>query len=191
MVERSHEVGIFAQGSDVTLSDVVVRDVAPRADGIGRGIDIENELEVRDGSLVGRRILVERTTDAGILVRNSIADLASVTVLDVVSAGERFGDGIQVISDPGGARAQATIVGASIARSARAGLVNFGADIAISGSTLDCNPISLNGQVVNGREFSFVDGGDNMCGCGLSEEVAPDDAQCTVSGTTLTPPTRI
>lgn len=191
VVERSNEVGIFAQGSDVTLSDVVVRDVAPRADGIGRGIDIENEVEVREGSVVGRRILVERTTDVGILVRNGIADFATVTVRDIVAAGDHFGDGIQIISDPGGARAQASIVDASIERSARAGLVNFGADIAISGSTLDCNPIALNGQVVNGREFSFVDGGDNVCGCGLSEDTAADDAQCTVSGTVLTPPTRI
>jgi len=191
VVERSSEVGIFAQGADLILTDAVVRDVAPRFDGIGRGIDIENELEVRQGSFVGRRILVERTTDAGILVRNGIADLAVVTVQDVLEADEQFGDGIQVISDPGGIRAEATIVEARIVRSARAGLVNFGSDIDISGSTLDCNPISLNGQSLNGRVFNFVDGGDNLCGCGLSDDTQVDDAACTVSATMLTPPSRL
>ena len=69
-----------------------------------------------------------------------------------------------------------------IETSARAGLSNFGATVALGASALACNSIDLDGETYHGQPFSFESLGGNACGCD------PADVACKVQSVGLEPP---
>ncbi len=184
-IERAVEAGLFAQGVSLTLEDAVVAGTFPRPDGaIGRGISVQSEDATLGSSLALRRVWLVDNRDAGLILEGTTATLEDVTVEGTAATFSegRFGDAIQIITEAGLPPASATIVRAHIARSERAGIAAYGAEVSLSASVLECNPIDLNGQRIGARDFVFVDAGDNRCACG--DEVRP----CRVLSHDLEPP---
>ena len=93
-----------------------------------------------------------------------------------------FGDGILVQTYPGEPRATATVDRSRIERSARAGIANFGADIQLGDTTLECNPIDLDGEPSGSSSYAYVDAAHNACGC------ESERGSCTILSEGLTPP---
>jgi hypothetical protein len=126
--------------------------------------------------------VIEDVRESGITVVGSDLWLEGSLVRDAKgteSAGT-FGDGVSVVrSDQD---ANAFIWASRIEATARAGVSNFGGKVEISTTTLECNPIQLNGESLEGADASFVDSGGVGCGCAGSTET------CAVSSSELTPP---
>jgi hypothetical protein len=185
-IERAVEAGFFAQGVDLVLEDLAVSHTFPRPDGqIGRGICFQSENQELGSRAELRRIWLEANYDAGLLLEGTTATIEGITVIGTqatVAEGD-FGDAVQVLTEAGFPVASAAITAAHVEGSDRAGIASYGADVTLSGSELECNPIDLNGQDIGGRPFAFSDEGDNRCFCG------DEDEACRVLTTDLRPPT--
>ncbi|MBW2528869.1 MAG: right-handed parallel beta-helix repeat-containing protein [Deltaproteobacteria bacterium] len=185
LVETSREVGVFVGASEATLTGVVVRDTLPRTSdqGAGRGVHIQQDPWTGAPSTV--RItgsLVERCHDTGVVLVGSQATLTGIAVRQTLAQASDglFGDGIVIVSDD-------TLVTSSIESclseaNARAGLSNFGAEVALGATALLCNALDLVGEPYLEQPFSFDDRGGNACGC----DDAIDTCQAATAG--LTPP---
>jgi hypothetical protein len=68
-----------------------------------------------------------------------------------------------------------------VVSNARAGIVNFSSAVRLEEVRLECNPIQLNGEDVDGP-FSFENRGGNVCSCG--EQID----ECRVQSAHLEPP---
>lgn len=78
-----------------------------------------------------------------------------------------------------------TVTGTRIEASARAGLSNFGSEVAIGSNDFDCNEFDLDGEAdfINlSLPYSFDNLGDNTCGCGNAATT------CKVVSSSLEPP---
>jgi hypothetical protein len=128
--------------------------------------------------------VVTGCAEVGIAVLGAEATIASTAIEDVAarSTDGLFGDGIAVVFPSTHEATSAMIDGCRVGRSARAGITSFGADVRVSGSTLECNPIHLDGESSAGEDHHFQDEGGNRCGCDGAE------ASCTVLSTDLAPP---
>jgi hypothetical protein len=92
----------------------------------------------------------------------------------------RFGDGI--IAHGLFAPANLSIHASRIENSARAGIASFGSFVSLSDSRVQCAGFDLEGEILDGQNFSFDDGGGNACGCPTA------DHPCAVVSTNLDPP---
>lgn len=188
LLERNVALGVLVIGSTATIESVHVRDSLPDPlDLLGRGIQIQADYQtLLPASATIRDSLVERAYEAGIASAGAALEIASTQILDVAPevAGHTSGDGIVIVNEvvPG---ASATITGCTVARSARAGIADFGASVSLQGSNLDCNPIQLNGEPFNGQGFAFTDLGGNRCGCNADTE------ECAAKSSNLTPPASV
>jgi hypothetical protein len=186
IIERSHEIGLVIDRSDATIDNVAVRDTQPRGyDGaFGRGVQIESA----GGSVAVAAIsrsAIERNRDVGIAVVN-----AAVTIDSTVVEGTQpttmgtFGDGIAVVST--NQSATVTISASRIVANARAGVTSFGGAVLVTGTSLECNPIHLAGELgFDGSALELEDGGGNICGC---ENV---ETTCAVQTASLQSPTPV
>lgn len=93
--EGAHEVGVFVyDGSTLTLTDSVVRNIEPRPDGShGLGVVV---IGARPASLVAERVLVEGVHESGVavLLSGASARLQDVIVRDVVASSRGYGLGV-------------------------------------------------------------------------------------------------
>jgi hypothetical protein len=184
-IDRCFDIGVFIAGAEVTIENTAVRDTLPeaaRAIG-GRGIVLQEGLLGEAAKATLRRSVVERSHDAGFIVVGASLEVAGLRVLDtaVRASDGAFGDGVAILSGLNAASAKLSDV--LVARSARAGISSFGASVALERITLECNPISLDGESYGGHDYAFEDLGDHSCGCdGIAEE-------CTVLSSSLAPPT--
>lgn len=101
VIERAHQEGVIMVGSDLTIEDTVIRDVASSAaSGLwGRGLSVEpHPGATTPCSLILRRSVVERTQEQGIYVGFGTAVLESVMVRDTLPRASdlRFGRGMEV-----------------------------------------------------------------------------------------------
>jgi hypothetical protein len=142
VVERNHEGGIFVAGALATIEATVVRDTLPTEseNAYGRGIDIQNDPSTQRPSTVTiRASVVIGSHDGGILVQGSNATIESTVVRDTVAAPAdlRFGDGIFIQGDSAtGQRANVTVRGSLVERSASAGISVNGADVTIESTAV-------------------------------------------------------
>lgn len=194
LIERSHDVGLFVGGSDASVERTVVRDTLPSAaDGLkGRGIGIQLACVATPmgltcdpaarSSVTMTASLVEQSYDAGIFVAGSDAHLEGLVVRATVprASDGLFGDGVAVVTvDAAGV---ATLSKSRIENSARAGVVSFGAQIALGSTHGQCNAFEIAAEPYEGRDPVFEDRGDNMCGC------PGPDGPCQAVSAGLQPP---
>jgi hypothetical protein len=184
LVDRNTEDGMFIGGSDVTIESTLVRDTQPSSDlASGRGLEIvfDHRTDQRASAIL-RWSLVDSCSDVGILVAGShaVVEGTAVRATAVRASDGLFGDAVDVVAQY--APAVAHITGSYAGSSARAGVVSFGADIALGASVLHCNLIDLCAQHFLASEPSFVDLGDNMCGCGA------ETTACQLISSNLEPP---
>ena len=179
LIEGNRDVGVLVSGSKLVLEATAVRNVLPKELNGTRGRGVQAQ---ESATLVMRHSAVEKTHEFGVLVTESTATLEAVLVhgTSPTQATGGYGDGVAVVSEPG--PSSVTVSASRISSNARAGITNFGGLATVASTTLDCNPIQLNGQEYWGIEFSFHDAGDNVCGCG-GESLA-----CSVVSAGLEPP---
>jgi hypothetical protein len=120
-------------------------------------------------------------------------DTADGTVDDTVIRGTLvrasdgfIGDRLVVLTD-NELPASAFVSRTRIETSARAGILAYSGNATVTGSTLECNPIPLDGEDFAGSPLiaSLTDGGGNVCGCN------GQSAPCQVVSSGLEPPTPI
>jgi hypothetical protein len=170
LFESNRESSVFVQSSDVTMVDSLVRDTTPADGGLfGVGVTVQGDEPIDRATVVIRSCVIERSHEMGVLVFDSDVTMEHVTVRDTQPSESTgyFGDGIAIVSQYGVASAH--ITDSHIERAARAAVANFGASISLGQSTLDCNPIDLNGERFSNYKFVFDDLGGNRCGCGSTE----------------------
>jgi hypothetical protein len=188
LIEQAHEFGILIIGSQATIDRAVVRDTETRPydgkGGVGIGIQFSFETGARSQATI-RRSTCERNHESGIFVVGSDAEIEDVLVRDSLARDGDFGDGILVslaTLDGDELPAAAKVSSTTIEGSARAGISNFGADVFVGGSQLECNLIHLDGEQAFGKTFTLVDLGGNRCAC------AGAAVDCQVSSSNLSAP---
>jgi len=193
LAEENHDIGAFVMGSDATLEGLLVRGTLPSADDqrLGRGLAIQ--LTCTDqgcdpaahASALVRGSRVEESHDVSVSVGGAEATLEGMLVHGTLprQADDLYGDGFIVFSLD--LPASATVTSSRIEASARAGISNFGATLALGTSEVACNGIDLVGEPYREQPFRFENLGENACGC-------PDPAdECKVQSVGLEPPAPI
>jgi hypothetical protein len=189
LVEDNLLDGVAVVGSTALIESTVVRDTqAPPSAPSGRGIEIHAYNGVRASATI-QSSLVEHNVEAGIIVEAADVTITSTLVRDTASNTQgQYGDGIVVLAtaadppDPAGP-AKVSIAGSRVEASARAGLSNFGSDVAFANTALVCSAFDIEGdQQVTGENFSFENGGGNACGCPEAS------GECKVVSMSIAPP---
>jgi len=172
LVERSHDMGVFVQGSEATVDASIVRDVQPNVRGAGgRGVSAEaHPITYGPSTLLFRASLMEQGNEFGVAVVGSQARIEASTIRDIAAnALGKFGDGMIVVSERG--PATATITAIRIERSARAALSVHGGHATIAGSSLSCQAFDLDFEKYGTLAAKLEDLGGNLCGCPEAKEV--------------------
>lgn len=172
--------GVWSYESEVTLLDVVVRDVAPASDG-GYGYGVGGfGGSTRAASLRVEGALVRGCRFAGVFVNGANAALSDVFVDGVATRPDgAFGDGVSVSavgSDGGPVEGLATLSGVRVRGAARAAVSAFASKISLQRTVLQCSAFDLDGETTFvdafGRRgegpFAFTDGGEVTCVCGAT-----------------------
>jgi hypothetical protein len=137
IVERNHDVGIFASGTGGSLESVVVRDTGANGDGLGgRGIGVQNAVNGGVPSVLSlARSLVERNLEVGIYLSSSDVGLQSVLVRDTGINGEgRGGRGVSAEVDVDRLLpSQIVLEQLVVENSHEMGIVSLGMDATIEG----------------------------------------------------------
>jgi len=173
LVEQNYEFGARVVGSDATLEGVVIRGTLPPPGdlrvGLGIGVQllctgISCDPATRASALV-RGSLVEQNHQFGVLFGGSDVTLEGVLVRGTLArqSDGLYGDGVGVFSQE--APTSGTVTQSRIETSARAGLANFGSNVALGASALSCNAFELAGETYFEQPFHFEDVGGNGCGC--------------------------
>jgi len=186
LVDGSRELGIFVGGSDATIEATIVRGTQPQASDQrgGRGVGVQsNTVTHEGGTMTLRASVVEGNRDVGVSVIDASATMEASIVRDTSprAADGTYGDGLDIHSSVGIATG-ASITTSLLSGNARAGIAAFGAGVALSNTSLDCNAIHLDGEDVDAGPFSFEDLGGNACGC------AGARVECRVLSSHLTSP---
>lgn len=192
LVEDNHDIGVVVFNADAAFEGIVVRRTAARASDqrFGRGILFELDPTMGAlGTAVVKGSLVEDSHEVGVVVNLASATLEGLLVRATLPRASDgfFGDGVAVASafvQSTPTAAVAVVTHSRIEKNARAGLGNFGAQVALYGNALSCNAVDLNGESVLGLSPSFDDLGSNGCGCpeativcaAKSSGLAPPDA---------------
>jgi len=166
--------GLAAFGSDVLIDGCVVRGTA------GRSIAVQGQASVRATGTI-RSVLVEGSIAAGVVLDAADLTIEGSVVRDTAATTDAlFGDGIAAILFEGKPSLSVTHVLVDV--SERAGISNFGGDVAIASTTVRCSAFDLNGEAFGGEPFAFQDLGDNHCGCPEATE------RCAAKSSGLAPP---
>jgi hypothetical protein len=194
VIERNHDIGLFLSASDLVMQATVVRDVYPRSENqeYGRGLQLQDHGTIpRRSTVTIEDSVVERCYDAAIVVGNSDLALSGGLIRQVQARASDglFGDGLdavrlmpQQVFDGGPPHANIEISRSHIDQAARAALSSFGAQVSIETTWLSCSPIAMNGESQDAVDAVFVDGGENLCGCGT------DQSECKALSSMLEPP---
>jgi uncharacterized protein DUF1565 len=189
-IARTHQVGVFAAGSEASLDGVMVRDTFADAAGLG-GRGLAAQIACTDAgcepALVAdmqiQRTLIAGSRDMAIYAShgNVTVDTSVIRDTAVNDATSTFGDGLTVLREDG-FPSSATVTGLRILHSARAGVSVFGTTVSLKGLRVACAAFDLTSQAYDGGDPSFDDAGDNLCGC-------PDPVEpCKVITPDLVPP---
>jgi len=166
-VTETHTAGAYADASDISFEKVLVAGVRGRAsDGdFGRAIGLQNGAT---GILTD--CAVKDAREVGVDVRESTATLKRTVVESIAPrlSDGGAGDGVDVGSLDG--EADVVIDSCVIRDVTRAGIANFGSHAALVHTTLECDPISLDGEEVPGHAPHYEDLGGNLCKCASAVE---------------------
>jgi hypothetical protein len=188
-VERSRSLGLYIEGSEVTLVGVLVRDTLGREldQQLGRGMQLQLDLHTPNPTAVsvdGSR--VDNSLEAAICSASATVTITG-TALSNTAPGlgnGTFGDGLVMMTAPQNPQSIGTlsVTDSLIADSQRAGLSFFGSQVTLTGARLECNTIHLDGEPQGEHPFELKNLGGNQCGCGQATE------ECKVLTTALAPP---
>jgi hypothetical protein len=187
LLERSLEIGLYVQGSDLAADSLAIRDTLVRAtDGRGgRAMSVEDDVTTGQRSVASlERVRLERNGAFGLIATGSDVAAHRLRVADTLGSQHPeliFGDGVAVFT-LGAGLTTIQLTAAQIERSARAGVSNFAASVGLAESTLECNPIQLTSESVEGAEAIFTDQGGNSCGC------MGETGKCKITSNGLVPP---
>jgi len=182
ILERSHEIGVFAASSDLTIEYSVVRQTEPGLDGhFGRGLQVQDDPKTGERSkLVLRGCLLEKNHDAGLVVAGSDATLDGVRIRDSLARPDGlYGDGACFVF--GRSPSEVTVMASRFEHSPRAGIANFGSHARFQGTAVACNAFALDAETFGGPP-AFEDVGGNACGC------EPELGDCQIVTSDLAPP---
>jgi hypothetical protein len=182
LVEYNHEVGLISNASEVEIDATIVRDTKPNEQGLaGQGINIHFDEQAESPNATIRNCLIADNHEVGLYLGSSRAVVEKTTIRSTkVNALQEFGDGVAVFSEFGTAFALLTDV--RIEDSARASISNFGGNLDLQSSTLECSLFDMSTQPFNELAGSFKDAGGNRCGC-------PDATRsCRMANAILEPP---
>jgi hypothetical protein len=184
LVENTEGVGLLVTAPAATLEGLVVRGgtPGPYGDG-GRGIDVQRDRDQPrfESTATVRGIVLSDNAELGLVVIDASAAVSAVKVTGTLAnALGIFGDGVAVVSQY--APASASLERLLVEDNVRAGVTSFGATIAMKHTTLECNPIDLDGEELGGSPFVLNDEGGNRCGCDGVERT------CKVASSSLSPP---
>ncbi len=190
LVEDSFDLGVFIMGSQVTIEGSVIRRTKPRPEDNqdGRGLSVQMYCDdlcdpTTPSQVTVQGLLVDDNYDFGVVFLGSAGVVSGSVVRNThPQADGLFGDGFAV-SMTDGARGSAVLHGSYVADSARAGVANFGADLALNHTAIVCSGFDLTGAAHNDSQHAFDDQGGNFCGC-----PSPDSA-CKAISPNLEPPT--
>jgi hypothetical protein len=138
VVERNHEVGIQATGSQATLEGVIVRDNQPRPGDskFGSGVVFGRDAgggSPSEGAVIAS--LIERNHEVGVLISGSEANVEGAVVRDTRArpSDGRYGRGITFQAAPGTSLASTgTLASSLIEGNHEFGVFVFAASVAIS-----------------------------------------------------------
>jgi hypothetical protein len=176
-------------GSQALIEDAVVRHTSPRQydQEFGRGVVAQSGCALdgycnpeADSAAQLRRVLIEDNYDIGVYVMGSAATIETSVVRRTQARPDgAYGDGIAVTSEVAPGSLDVSLV--HVEDSARAGISNFGALVAIGSTVVQCASFDLEGEA-QGQAFTFEDRGGNRCGCPVA------DAECIAVSPGLEPP---
>lgn len=185
LVEYTVGLGIGVADANVTLDRVAVRDSGAHENGAGGILGGNYEAATERPRVTIRQSYFARNAAYGVALLGVDLSVDGVVVSETREGIDGRGDGLVVASEAADRLAAADLSSVFVASSARAGLANFAAAVAMTNVSLECNPIQLNGEstVVDFvHEFNFFDQGGNRCGCGATTE------DCAVQSANLEPP---
>lgn len=134
VIERTRASGIIVEGSDLTVTGSVVRDILPHATSqwFGRAIEVSTAAG-QPGDATIRASVVERAFDAGVLAVGSSLSIETTVVRDVepdVLSGF-YGNGVALVADAFDRPAIGTVVQSTFDRSSSSALETVGCDLTI------------------------------------------------------------
>ncbi|HHH27491.1 MAG TPA: DUF1565 domain-containing protein, partial [Polyangiaceae bacterium] len=188
-IERARQGALVISGSTATIESLAVLDTQPTGTG-GLGVAVSVLTEWKTGvgaSAEMSQLVVDGAHAGGIVVGGGDLTISDVVVRNIKKQVDvdDFGDGIGAASTivwiPDVLPTSLDITRATIEGAPRAGISNFGSEVTVSGSFLDCNAIDLDGENLD-IDFVFTDAGGNDCGCG------DDRSECKVLTTDIEPP---
>ncbi|MGZ5968691.1 MAG: right-handed parallel beta-helix repeat-containing protein [Polyangiales bacterium] len=173
LVERVHDAGIFALGTDVVVDRSLIRDMLQRKNGTyGHGIHLSVDtvsLHPANGTVTGS--VIDGAFEVGITAFRSNVTVERTTVVRTSSGAGTgaYGDGISVagnqLDDKPWSASSLVVRRSRIDGSARAGISIFEADATLEGVILTCNAFSLNIESLH-HPTNVSDAGGNGCACG-------------------------
>lgn len=186
LVEQTASAGLQSFG-ELRVERCVVRDqrgneMHPGGAGI-RALAVAET--VASSRLEIQGSVFERNLGQAVLSMGVDLHVAGAVVRDIRPFEARYGDGISIIGFSGGTRAE--IRQSYVEGCQRVALAAFGADMFVGDTTMECNPIDLNGERLLYTEhdplpFAFHDLQGNVCGCG------PQRWPCQLVSNGLVPP---
>jgi hypothetical protein len=184
VIEDNHDVGLGVVGVDLDVESTVVRGHRAADNHLmgGAGINAQSYLNNLQDivNVTVRRSLIDDNAGAGIVVLKGNLTLEASLVRGAVTFEDgTFGDGV-VLSGWGG-DISGSVVGCRLEDNARAGLAVFGSPISLASSTVTCNAVDINGEIVGPTGFTITDEGNNRCGC-------DPHTPCKALSTGLAPP---
>ena len=184
VIEDNRDVGIVSIGADLEVESTVVRGHRAAHDNVsgGMGIHAQSDLDNQEDTInvAVRRCLVEDNTGTGITLLKTNLTLEGSLVRAILPWWDGgHGDGVVFTGLHGDV--SGSVTGCRIEDNTRAGLAVFGAPMSLASSTVACNAVDLNGENDGPVEFTFIDEGNNRCGC-------DPYTVCKVLSTGLEPP---
>jgi hypothetical protein len=177
VLERSTELGMFVDASDVTIESSIVRGTLPTPTGAhGAGLHFQT-----GATATIRTSLVDQNVEFGVQVIDSDVTIESSEIRNSTARADHvFGDGVAVTAADRDASAR--LVATRIEDSARAAVTSFGAEITLQGNALACQAFDLDGEPLEHRMHQFLDLGGNGCGCPVA------NAACVLVSAAVAPP---
>jgi hypothetical protein len=175
---------VSASGASVAIDGLWVRGAATSST-FGRGVNVQ--LDPGNGTGASLSLVnswVDDAFDAGVMLNGADGALSNVQIARPRPrpSDGAFGDGLVAAATNLGPMS-VSLDRVTVTDAARAGIAAFAAEIGLTDSTLECNPIDINGEHSDVGDFVVEDRGGNTCGCG--GEASPD---CKVLSTGLSPP---
>jgi Right handed beta helix region len=155
LVEQSHTAGIFVEGSVATIEASAIRSSLTDANGIGRGVDVQQEIEPANVTIQG--CLVEQNGSGGIYVGASNMTVAATVVRsNTTNAQGEDGWGVGIKDQPAAKpRANVTIQGCVIEQNEAQGIMLLGSDATIEATVV--RSTALDPQGGDGQGILIVD----------------------------------